>query len=292
MDFGSLRTTVLDNAVRAYPDAKVELIRPGFVKIPGLSRLSAVVTHYRVIKHTIRDKKIDSVVLYSVPTNGIQAVRAAKKLGVPVIFRSIDILNELTPSPVLAPITHLLEKKVYSSADLILTISPKLTDYVMKMGARKENIRLLPLGVDTESFRTGLDTSEVRRRWGIESDTPVIVFIGTLFDFSGLDIFIPLFREVLESFPNARLLIVGDGPQRGGMCQLGWWSAGGSRLSGDDRQHRHTRWNRPEPVIGSGEQTKSGDGSWSDCWMRFHFLRLLSSRVWSSPRCTVTWACT
>ena len=42
----------------------------------------------------------------------------------------------------------------------------------------------------------------------------VILFIGTLFDFSGLDILIRRFPEVLKEVPEAKLLIVGDGPQR------------------------------------------------------------------------------
>ena len=42
----------------------------------------------------------------------------------------------------------------------------------------------------------------------------VIVFIGTLFEFSGLDGFIREFPRVIEKVPEAKLLIVGDGPQR------------------------------------------------------------------------------
>ena len=214
LDFGSLRTQEIKGVGRAYPEARVDLIRPGFIKIPVLSRLSATFTHYREIQRTIRDKNIDVVVLYSVPTNGMQTVRLAKKLGVPVVFRSIDILNQLTPSAILAPVTRLLERRVYSSVDLILTISPKLSEYVIGMGAPENKVKLLPLGIDTNVFRPDLDATEIRRQWGFGSDTPVIVFIGTLFDFSGLDIFIRHFHEVLESAPEARLLIVGDGPQR------------------------------------------------------------------------------
>ncbi len=213
LDFGSLKTRAIGKVGRAYPEASVELIRPGFIKIPVLSRLSAAFTHYSEIQRTIRDKEIDAVVLYSVPTNGLQTIRLAKKLDVPVVFRSIDILGELTPSALLAPVTRMLEKKVYSKSDLIMTISPKLTDYVMNMGAKRENVKLLPLGVDTRSFRPDIDTAEVREKWGLGKETPVIVFIGTLFDFSGLDIFIRRFHEILESVPEARLLIVGDGPQ-------------------------------------------------------------------------------
>lgn len=214
LDFGNLDTKVIDRVARAYPDAAVSLIRPGFIKIPGLSRLSAAFTHYREIERTIKEKEIDVVVLYSVPTNGLQTVRIAKRLRVPVVFRSIDILNQLAPYPVLAPMTRFLERKVYSSADLILTISPRLSRYVVNMGAAEANVKLLPLGIDTEVFLPNLDTAEIRQQWGLGSDAPVIVFIGTLFDFSGLDSFIRHFHEVLENVPEARLLIVGDGPQR------------------------------------------------------------------------------
>jgi glycosyltransferase involved in cell wall biosynthesis len=40
------------------------------------------------------------------------------------------------------------------------------------------------------------------------------LFIGTLFDFSGLDILIRRFPDVLKEVAGAKLLIVGDGPQR------------------------------------------------------------------------------
>ena len=46
LDFGSFRTDLVNGVARAYPDASVSLRRPGFIKIPGLSRLSAAFTHY------------------------------------------------------------------------------------------------------------------------------------------------------------------------------------------------------------------------------------------------------
>ena len=214
LDFGSLRTKTVNGIARAYPEASVCLIRPGFVKIPGLSRLSAACTHCREIEKTIKARDIDVIMLYSVPTNGLQTVRSAKKLGVPVIFRSIDILNQLTPYAVLSPITHLLERKVYSNVDLILTISPRLSRYVVDMGAPGDGVELLPLGIDTNQFRPDIDATEIREKWGFSPEDSIIVFIGTLFDFSGLDLFIRQFPEIVREVPEAKLLIVGDGPQR------------------------------------------------------------------------------
>ena len=143
----------------------------------------------------------------------LQTLYLSRKLGVPVVFRSIDILHQLVISSVLAPVTRFLERKIYSNVDLILTISPRLSRYVTGFGVSEEKVKILPLGVDTEKFRPDEENAELRRKWGL-GDCPVIVFMGTLFTFSGLDDFIRQFPQVLGEVPEARLLIVGDGPQR------------------------------------------------------------------------------
>jgi len=211
---GSLETQEFEGVSRAIPEATVSLRRPGFIKIPGLSRLSAGCTHYLEIQRTIREKDIDVIVLYSVPTNGLQAIRLARKHGVPVVFRSIDILHELVPYPVLRSVTRFLERKVYSSVDAILAITPNHSRYVISMGAPESRVKLLPLPIDTKIFRPSVDSSGVRQKWGFGDKDKIVVFIGTLFKFSGLDGFIRQFPGVVEKIPEARLLIVGDGPQR------------------------------------------------------------------------------
>jgi len=213
-DLGSLKTREINAEPRAFPEASVHLRRPGFIKIPGLSRLSATATHYQEIKRTIKEKSIQAVVLYSVPTNGLAAISLARKNNIPLVFRSIDILNRLVPYPALRPMTRFLEKKVYARADMILTLTPKLSDYVNNLGADPERVKLLPMPVDTDLFHPSSDTGGLRKKWGLGQEAPVIVFIGTLFDFSGLDALISQFPRLLKEIPEAKLLVVGDGPQR------------------------------------------------------------------------------
>ena len=69
-DFGSMKTREVDNATRAHLGAIIHLRRPGFIKIPGLSRLSSGFTHYLEIKKTIREKGINAIVLYGVRLTG------------------------------------------------------------------------------------------------------------------------------------------------------------------------------------------------------------------------------
>ncbi len=213
-DMGSLRTKEVDGISRAFSGASVCLRRPGFIKIPGLSRISAAFTHYLEIKKTIKEKGVDAIVLYSVPTNGLQTIHLAKKFGIPVVFRSIDILNMLVPYPVLRPITKALEKRVYAKVDAVLPNTPQYLKYITNMGADKSKVKWLPFPIDTGLFRPSVDCSEVRQKWGLVESDPVIVFIGTLFEFSGLDAFIRQFSQMVKEVPEAKLLIVGDGPQR------------------------------------------------------------------------------
>ena len=213
MDFGTLRTKTY-RVHRAYADAVVRLIRPGFVKIPIFSRISAFVTHYIQIEKTVKKREIDIIILYSIPTNGLQVINIAKRHGIPVIFRSIDTLNQLVSSKLLSKFTYYFEKWVYCRVDLTLTVNPKLSEYVVRLGASKRRVRMLPLGVDSRYFHPDIDTTTLRDKWGISEEDKIIVFVGTLPLFAGLDKFLWEFPYVLECVPNAKLIIVGDGELR------------------------------------------------------------------------------
>ena len=210
-DFGTLRTKEFSNLSRARVGSSVRLIRPGFIKAPFLDRASAFFTHYSVIKRVIEDNEIDAIVLYSVPTNGPQTITLAREVGVPIIFRSIDVIHMLVTLKLLRPVVFSLEKWVYRHVDKILTLSPKLSDYVIRMGADRNKVELLPFGVDMSKFNPHVEAEELRGKLGIAEDDKVIVYVGTLFEFSGLDLYLKQFPAVLKEFPKAKLVIVGGG---------------------------------------------------------------------------------
>jgi glycosyltransferase involved in cell wall biosynthesis len=196
---------------RARPETWLNIIRPGLIRAPFLDRATAFITHYLAIYDTIRSQKIDAIVLYSVPTNGLQAISLAKKFDIPIVFRSIDILYQLVPSKIFSAPTFFLETYVYKNANRIMALSPKLSDYVVRMKTQRENVELLLFGVDFTRFNPSKDSSSLRRKMGITDKDLVILFIGTLFDFSGLDLYLEQFPQVIKEIPNARLLIVGGG---------------------------------------------------------------------------------
>jgi phosphatidyl-myo-inositol dimannoside synthase len=73
--------------------------------------------------------------------------------------------------------------------------------------------RLTP-GVDVQRFRPGRGGAEVRARLGIPADAPVLVCVGRMVPRKGQDTLVRAWPRVLEQVPEARLLLVGDGPYR------------------------------------------------------------------------------
>src|SRR5882672_3721128 len=87
-----LKTSVHQGVHRAYPQASVSVRRPGMIRIPVLSRISGAVTSGLETYRFLRNYTPDVILLYGLPTVGIQSLLAARKFDVPVMFRSIDVL--------------------------------------------------------------------------------------------------------------------------------------------------------------------------------------------------------
>ncbi|MBY8876530.1 glycosyltransferase family 4 protein [Actinacidiphila acidipaludis] len=72
----------------------------------------------------------------------------------------------------------------------------------------------LPPGVDEKTFHPGSGGAAVRARLGL-ADRPVVVCVSRLVRRKGQDTLILALPRILREFPDAALLIVGDGPYRG-----------------------------------------------------------------------------
>ncbi len=128
LDLARWSTKVRPDAHRLHDDAKVEVRTPGLVMVPGFDRLSSVATQYLEIERTIRLRKIDVVLLYAMPTSGLSAIAGARKHGVPVVFRAIDVLHKLRRQPVASGIWA-AEKLGMPHVDWVLALTPDLGTY-------------------------------------------------------------------------------------------------------------------------------------------------------------------
>jgi glycosyltransferase involved in cell wall biosynthesis len=206
-----LDTRVYKDTHRAYPEARVTVRRPGMIRAPIVSRISGAITASFEIARVLNEGHIDAVLLYAVPTMGLQSVLAAHHYRVPIVFRSIDILNKLIPHPVLPSITKLLEHFVYTRVNGVVALTPRLKTHIESYGVPASRVRLLPCGVDTTSFSPGPRNAALLAEWGINEDDIVLLFMGTIYRFSGLDRAIRNLPQLKRKNRNVKLLIVGHG---------------------------------------------------------------------------------
>src|SRR5205823_1575551 len=116
-----------------------------------------------------------------------QAVFLARYFRIPIIFRAIDVTHELVPNRLLIPVTKLMERFIFRMVDFNIALTPHLQKYISSYGVPEERIRLLPSGVDTKMFSPGPRNDAMMRKWGVEPNDPVALFMGTIYTFSGLD---------------------------------------------------------------------------------------------------------
>src|SRR5438445_441893 len=83
-DRSGLRTRIHVSVHRAYAGASVTVRRPGMIRLPVLSRVSAAITSGIETYRFLRSQSPDAILLYGLPTVGVQTYLAAQKFGVPV----------------------------------------------------------------------------------------------------------------------------------------------------------------------------------------------------------------
>lgn len=81
----------------------------------------------------------------------------------------------------------------------------------------KNRIEVIPTGIDMNRFLqriTPEQKDELKAKYNIPSDAPLLVYVGRLGFEKSLDEIIDGFKLLLKTHTNARLLIVGDGPAK------------------------------------------------------------------------------
>ena len=219
--------TINQSMSRVFPNAKVSMFRYSMLTFPiftetfrsFISRfLYAVSRFHRIAGKIVKKYDIDVIVLYSVVHSGVPTIRLGKKFNIPVVFRNIDMLYRLNANSMVRSAVAFFELLVYPRVDRILALTPKYAEYMITMGGHESNIEILPFPVEITVSDKNLplpseDFPEVCQRW-IDKKGKVIVFVGHLYNFSGLGDFIREFPKVIAQVPDARLLLVGDGPMR------------------------------------------------------------------------------
>lgn len=202
------RRGIFSNVSKIYSGAKITVIRPGILKVPCLDYISLVFSHRQEIDRQMKDFSPDIIIGYGI-LNTYLAMKAALKYNIPFIYHWLDVLHWLIPFKPYQPIGKVIESKTLKQADRVLVVSDKLKDFVTKLGASPERIKILKAGISFKQFDPAISGAAIRRQYGIKEDDIVLFFMGWLYNFSGLkEVALELARTKRN---NLKFLIVGEG---------------------------------------------------------------------------------
>ncbi|MDE1467429.1 TIGR04063 family PEP-CTERM/XrtA system glycosyltransferase [Aurantiacibacter sp. D1-12] len=156
---------------------------------------------------------------HSPALDGLAAVRAGKKLGIPVVYEIRAFWEDAAVGNLTSRegslkyrLTRQLENIAVSGADHVMTICQGLKDDLVSRGVSPDKIGIMPNGVDLTMFgEPAVRDDALAEELGVGSG-PVIGFIGSFYDYEGLDDLIAAMPMLIERHPGARLLMVGGGP--------------------------------------------------------------------------------
>jgi glycosyltransferase involved in cell wall biosynthesis len=197
---------------RVHTQAKINLVRPFQLGVPGLDRILTTLTVLPTLDRLLKKGSFDAVVLYAVPTYGLQTLWLAKRHNVPVLFRALDVSHKIRSS-FLAPIIKWVEKRIYKSTDLLSANNPAMAKYCEKLSKRTGQTVVHFPPLDLSHFQKSTRDLALHSALGIAEDDQVIVYMGSFFYFSGLVDALDEFAKVSRTLTNLKFLLVGGGDQ-------------------------------------------------------------------------------
>lgn len=199
---------IFQNEWKVVDGGGVIVIRPTIIKLPVFNYISLLYTHRNEIKSQINDFDPDVIIGFGI-LNTMLSIKLAGTT--PFVYYLIDTLYRLVPQKAFQPLAKYIESKNLKKADKVITINEKLKDYAISMGANTDETYVIRAGIDLKRYDPNIDSSGIRKRYGIKEDDVVFFFMGWLYNFSGLKEVAIELSKIKDEKPNIKLLVVGDG---------------------------------------------------------------------------------
>ena len=150
---------------------------------------------------------------------GFAALRAARRHDLPLVYEIRAFWEDAAvgngtgrAGSLKYRLTRGLENRVVAGANAVVAICEGLRGDLVARGFATDKMSLMPNGVDLDLFGQPLPRDEALAAELDLGAGPVIGFIGSFYDYEGLDDLIAAMPLLLASEPSARLLLVGGGP--------------------------------------------------------------------------------
>jgi len=153
---------------------------------------------------------------HSAFVTGWMGARVARRAHVPHVFTYHTQLEEYAHYfPLESRLTRSaaagLTRSHCNSAALVIVPTRAMEQHLRGLGVRSR-IEIVPSGIDVATFAAGRRREDLRRRLGVGPGGAMIVAVGRLGREKNLELALEAFARL--DLPEARLVLIGDGPER------------------------------------------------------------------------------
>lgn len=187
---------------------------------PVLTEMREVRAFADAIERAAEAYKPDVLHAHSPVLTALAARRAAKRLGLPLLYEIRAFWEDAAvgngtgrEGSARYRATRALETWAVNRADAVAVICEGLRGDLIRRGVPAEKILVSPNGVDLGLFGDPPPPdAALRARLGLDG-AEVVGFIGSFYDYEGIDDLISAMPALVSARPQAHLLLVGGGPR-------------------------------------------------------------------------------
>jgi phosphatidyl-myo-inositol dimannoside synthase len=188
----------------------------------ALKSYKSIVRWYDVCEDVIRKHDIEILHAFDYPwVQGWVATVLAQKYGKRFFQMTYGEVtphvDELTLHDRKSERYKKFAQTVLNSAELITSCSRHCARELEYVGIDPATARVVYHGIDTNLFRPGLQTSEVRAQYGLE-DKRMVLFVGQIRQRKGPQVLLEAVPSILKQFPD--VLVCFAGPDHGMLATL------------------------------------------------------------------------
>ncbi|ABA58435.1 Glycosyl transferase, group 1 [Nitrosococcus oceani ATCC 19707] len=190
-------------------------------QLSAFSQLAVVRSLERRLAEVIQREQPDILHAHSPALNGLAALRAGRCAGLPVVYECRAFWEDAavdhgtsTRGGIRYRLSRGLETYVFQRADAITVLCGGLRRDILARGVPADKVTIIPNGVDIERFSVGASRPDpvFAHSLGLGKG-PVLGFIGSFYAYEGLSLLVRAMPALLRAAPEARLLLVGGGPE-------------------------------------------------------------------------------
>jgi glycogen synthase len=211
---------------------------PPVARLPGpLSELNEIRGFARQIDRVVTEFQPDILHAHSPVLDALAALRVAKRRNLPLVYEIRAFWEDAaigngtgTEGSARFRVTKALETWAVRRADAVAVICEGLRNDLISRGIGADKIMVSPNGVDMGMFGDppAPDTT-LAASLGL-TGADVIGFIGSFYDYEGIDDLIEAMPTLIAARPDAHLLLVGGGPKEDALRMQALGSSAAARI--------------------------------------------------------------